>query len=88
MTAGGSINGVARDEQGAVVPDVAIMATSESAPGVYRATTDRTGQYRLIDLPPGEYTLTAEEPVTVVLSTQGAGGHVHADAVQLIEITK
>lgn len=33
----------------------------------------------------GEYTLSEEEPLTVVLSTEGAGGHVHADAVQLIE---
>jgi hypothetical protein len=36
----------------------------------------------------GEYTLSEEEPVIVVLSTQGAGGHVHADAVQLIEVIK
>lgn len=57
--AGGSITGIARDEQGAVVPGVAITATSDSAPGIYRATTDTTGVYRLTDLPPGEYTLTA-----------------------------
>ena len=58
-TTGGSINGVARDQQGAVVPGVAVTATSETAPGVYRATTDRAGQYRLNDLPPGEYSITA-----------------------------
>ena len=34
----------------------------------------------------GEYTLSEEEPVSVVLSTTGAGGHVHADAVQVIEV--
>lgn len=59
-TSGGSINGTARDEQGAVVAGVAVRATSGSAPGDYRATTDRAGHYRLTDLPPGEYTLTAE----------------------------
>ncbi len=36
----------------------------------------------------GQYHLTAEEPITVVLSTQGAGGNVHADAVQIIEVEK
>lgn len=34
----------------------------------------------------GEYPLSAEEPVSVVLSTMGAGGHVHADAVQILEV--
>jgi hypothetical protein len=57
--AGGSITGIARDEQGAVLPGVAITATSDSAAGVYRATTDAAGVYRLTDLSPGEYTLTA-----------------------------
>jgi hypothetical protein len=57
---GGGVSGVARDEQGAVVPGVSVAAKSETVPIVYRATTDRTGQYRLSDLPPGEYTLTAQ----------------------------
>jgi hypothetical protein len=33
----------------------------------------------------GTFTLDAEEPVSVVLSTTNAGGHVHADAVQVLE---
>ena len=58
--AAGGVHGVARDAQGAVVPGVTVTATSETVPGVYRAATDRQGRYRLPDLPPGEYTLTAE----------------------------
>lgn len=58
--AGGSVHGVARDQQGAVVPGVAVSATSPTVPGAYRATTDRVGQYRLADLPPGDYTIVAE----------------------------
>lgn len=59
-TGGGSIGGTARDEQGAGVPNVAVSAASESAPAVYRAVTDASGQYRLADLPPGTYTITAQ----------------------------
>jgi hypothetical protein len=58
--AAGGVSGVARDEQGGAVPGVAITAASDNAPGVHRTTTDRTGQYRLADLPPGEYVIAAE----------------------------
>jgi Carboxypeptidase regulatory-like domain/TonB dependent receptor len=59
-TAGGTIHGVATDPQRAAVPGVFVSATSPTVPGVRSATTDREGQYRLIDLPPGEYVITAE----------------------------
>ena len=35
--AGGGVSGVARDEQGAVVPGVSVSATSPTVPGVYTA---------------------------------------------------
>ncbi|MBI2220403.1 MAG: TonB-dependent receptor [Acidobacteria bacterium] len=56
----GSVHGIARDQQGAVVPGVAVGATSPTVPGVYRAVTDGVGAYRLADLPPGEYEIVAE----------------------------
>jgi hypothetical protein len=61
QTAGtGSVSGVARDEQGAAVPGVVVSAVSDNAPGIHRTVTDRTGQYRLTDLPPAEYEISAE----------------------------
>ncbi len=59
-TATGSVRGVASDQDGAVLPGVAVSATSATVPGVYSATTDRVGQYRLENLPPGDYTIVAE----------------------------
>ena len=57
---GGSVHGVVRDPQGAVVPGVVVTASSPDAPTVHRAVSDRGGAYRLVDLPPGEYTVEAE----------------------------
>ena len=87
-TAAGSVRGVATDEHGSVVPGVAVIATSATVPGVFTATTDMLGQYRLGDLPPGDYTVIADlagfarflrTPVTV-----RAGLNVEADIVMKV----
>ena len=59
-TANGSLYGTATDQQGGVVPGVTVTATSPTVPGVYTAVTDAAGEYRLLDLPPGDYTIVAE----------------------------
>jgi carboxypeptidase family protein len=59
-TANGSIRGVVKDDHGAVIPQVAVSATSPTVPGVHVVTTDPAGRYRLGDLPPGDYTIVAE----------------------------
>jgi hypothetical protein len=60
QTHGGRVSGLAKDEHGAAIPGVAVSARSDSAPGLYRAVTDRTGTYHLTDLPPAEYEITAD----------------------------
>jgi hypothetical protein len=57
----GSVRGYVRDPTGAVVPRTTITATTSDAPASFTAVSDAEGYYRLLDLPPGEYTLTAEE---------------------------
>jgi hypothetical protein len=59
-TAAGSIRGTVVDEQGAPMPGVSITARSPTVPGEFIATTGLDGQYRLGDLPPGDYTMVAE----------------------------
>ncbi len=59
-TASGGIHGAAKDQNGNVVPGVMVSARSDTVPGRYAATTDGTGEYRLSDLPPGDYTVTAD----------------------------
>src|SRR4029079_5792475 len=60
QTTDGSARGYVRDEQGGALPGVTVSATSTTSPGVRTAVTDQEGYYRLLNLPPGDYTLSAE----------------------------
>ena len=54
-----SITGVVRDSSGAVLPGVTVEAASPSLIQKMRsAVTDRNGQYRIVDLPAGQYSVT------------------------------
>ena len=54
-----NITGTVRDSSGAVLPGVTVEAASPALiEKVRSAVTDGTGQYRIVDLRPGEYTVT------------------------------
>ncbi len=56
------LNGIVRDPQGAVIPNAAITITDTSR-GFSRTTlSDSQGNYQLLLLPPGSYTVTASSP--------------------------
>ena len=59
LYAQGSIAGAVRDTSGAVLPGVTIEASSPALIEKTRSVvTDGTGQYRIVDLRPGMYTVT------------------------------
>ena len=54
-----SITGTVKDPTGAVLPGVTVEAASDALIERERtATTDSTGQYRIVDLRPGSYVVT------------------------------
>ena len=54
-----TIAGVVKDGSGAVLPGVSVEASSPVLTEKVRAVvTDGTGQYRIVSLPPGTYTIT------------------------------
>src|SRR5215467_10641256 len=53
----GNIQGEVRDQTGALVPNVTVTAVSERR--TFTAMTSAEGIYRLNDIPPGVYTITA-----------------------------
>jgi hypothetical protein len=58
VLAQGTITGTARDTSGAVLPGVTVEATSPALiERVRSVVTDSTGQYRVVDLRPGTYTV-------------------------------
>jgi hypothetical protein len=56
----GTIQGRITDAQGAVLPGVAVTATSPSMLGQQTTVSSETGNYRFPAVPPGTYTLTYE----------------------------
>ena len=59
----GTIAGIARDTSGAVLPGVIVEASSPALiERVKTATTDGSGNYKIIDLRPGTYTVTFTLP--------------------------
>jgi hypothetical protein len=54
----GSIGGMVRDTSGAIMPGVTVEASSDSLIEKSRtAITDGAGQYKIVDLPPGTYSM-------------------------------
>ncbi|MEZ5292272.1 MAG: carboxypeptidase regulatory-like domain-containing protein [Vicinamibacterales bacterium] len=56
----GGLRGVVTDAQGAVLPGVTVTVTSPNMLGPQVAVTSTAGEYRVINLPPGTFTVTAE----------------------------
>ena len=67
-----SITGTVRDTSGAVLPGVTVEATSPALiEKVRTATTDGNGQYRIVDLRAGDYTVTFTLPGFSTVKREG-----------------
>ena len=60
QTGQGSLRGYVRDAQGGALPGVTVTAAAPELLRPVTAVTNEEGYYRLINLPPGTYVLTAE----------------------------
>ena len=71
MTATGAVEGVVTDATGAVLPGVRVTARHQASAAARTAATGDTGQFRLVGLAPGAYTLRLEREgfTTVVLES-------------------
>src|SRR5678816_2639333 len=56
----GSIEGAVTDTTGAAVPGVSVRVTSPNLISAQTATTDDSGRYRILNLPPGRYAVSVE----------------------------
>ena len=67
----GSITGVVKDSSGAPVAHVKVAATESSTNFTRSGESDNNGEYRLLAMPPGQYTLTATDPGFQTFITKG-----------------
>src|SRR5947209_5616319 len=68
----GAIAGVVRDTTGAVLPGVTVEAASPALIEKVRvATTDDQGNYKIVDLRPGAYTVTFTLPGFATYKREG-----------------
>src|ERR671913_1746418 len=66
------IAGIVRDTSGGVLPGVSVEATSPALIERSRsAVTDANGQYQIIDLRPGSYTITFTLPGFATVARHG-----------------
>ncbi len=56
----GSISGLVKDPNGAVIPKAKVSARNVATNAEIQTLTDDTGFYRILNLDPAEYTITAE----------------------------
>jgi outer membrane receptor protein involved in Fe transport len=56
----GSIEGTVTDSAGASVPGIAVKVTSPNLISPQTATTDSSGRYKVLNLPPGRYSIVVE----------------------------
>ena len=67
-----TLTGTVRDTSGAVLPGVTVEASSPALiERIRSATTDDTGQFRIVDLRPGTYSLSATLPGFVTVRREG-----------------
>ncbi|HXH24237.1 MAG TPA: TonB-dependent receptor [Vicinamibacterales bacterium] len=68
----GALTGTVRDASGGVLPGVTVETASPALiEKVRTAVTDGTGQYRIIDLPPGTYSITFTLPGFTTVKRDG-----------------
>jgi Carboxypeptidase regulatory-like domain len=67
----GGIQGTVKDGAGAVLPDTTVTVSSPSLVGGKTTTTDKQGNYRFTNLPPGPYVVTARAKGFTTVKREG-----------------
>src|SRR6266849_1971971 len=58
----GSISGIVKDPSGALIPSVKLTLTNTDTNARLGAVTNTSGEFQFLQLPPANYSLTAENP--------------------------
>jgi hypothetical protein len=79
----GTVEGIVTDADGVALPGVTIVGSGANMMGTRNTVTDQNGTFRFVNVPPGEYTLTATlagfQPLKQDLVPVALGKTVHLD---------
>ena len=92
-TNAGGVNGTVTDSSGAALPGVTVELSGAAMQGTRTVVTDGTGQYRFVNVPPGEnYNLTVNlsgfAPVAKTLSRVYLGQEATVDVSLRASVTE
>ena len=62
QSANATLSGFVRDSQGAVIPNAKVSVEQIATHQIYNTTSSGAGEYIILNLPVGDYKLTAEAP--------------------------
>ena len=83
----GDLVGAISDATGAMIPNVTITATNDATGVKITTTTDTEGAYRLANLPPGSYTLTASTTGFATTTLKGVQVQLNNTVTQNLSLT-
>lgn len=63
-----SLRGVVKDATGALIPESAVTLTDTSTGMLRKVLSNSTGEYQLLQIPPGKYTIRVEKPGFSILT--------------------
>ena len=78
QVASGTVTGAVKDSSGAVVPDVPVVVTNEDTNIQYPTKSLATGVYQVVQLPPGNYSVSAQAPGFKQLTIKNLKLDVHS----------
>src|SRR4030088_2311734 len=58
----GTVRGIVTDKSGAVLPNAPVTVTNNGTGDVRAVTTNQAGEYVVVELNPGTYTVTVKQP--------------------------
>ena len=75
-----SLRGVVKDTTGALIPDSAVTLTDASTGALRKVLSNSNGEYQLLQVPPGKYSLRVEKPGFSILTKTDVSLEVNVPA--------
>ena len=87
QTTSGTISGVVRSTDGAPLPGVTVLVSSDMLQGTRSVETDANGRFRIVSLPPGSYSVTYTQTGFSPVEESGVAVRIATDTSREVTMT-